>query len=825
MADRVVKVTLRAEIAQYAQAMNEAAAKTREVGSESEKAAQKREAFQKLGTTMLGVGAAMTAVTLAVAKTGIEYNTLQQTSRAALSTLLGGAQQANAQMDKLDAFARTSPFAKTTFITAQQQMLAFGIESKKVVPYLDAISEAVAAAGGSNQQLGEIAFIMAQISSAGKITAQDLMQLGQRGVNAAELIGSQMGKTGAEIRSAITSGSLDADQALDALAAGMKEKFNGASANVKQTFEGAMDRVRAAWRDLSADLAKPLVDPSGGGALVDFLNWTADILRAVQALPEPVKLAGGAIFAFAGFVALAAGGVLAATPRIIAMKAAFQALSGTMRGFALAGGIAVVALTAVVGIIGAVAAAQADARRKAEEYADTLEEGTNKITAATREMADANLSARGSFLWWEDSSAYEKAEEFGVSLGTVKDAALGSVPALEELRAAQEEATNAVARDRNQGGFQAVELGQRKRLIDSVVSSVIGEAESIEAAIEIKRRQAQADAESAEASKTSAEAYQDEAKAVQDLTDQLTGLIDTINEANGIAQDAITANAKYQSALAGISEEVEKQKKAYEEANGTLDGFNLSLDQNTEAGSKNAASLAEVAAASQNAAKAQFEQDKTTMSAEESTLKYVGTLQKQRQAFIDAAVKAGYNKDEVNKLADSIFKMPSKKDVDVLVDTANAQDKINNFVTLNNGRRVKVFVDAEGGQSYKVGNTWVSPNAEGGIYHNKVKSFASGGFEPGIYPFTAGGLHKFAEEYAEAYISMDPRRRGRSEQVWQRVGREAGFSQSSPNVNVSLEGMSITGRLEIGGDGLATIIDGRIVSSRRSPGQLDSLFA
>src|SRR5690606_8708686 len=149
------------------------------------------------------VGGAMTALTLAVAKTGIEYNTLQQTSRAALTTLLGSAEAANAQMDKLDAFARTSPFSKSTFITAQQQMLAFGVESKKVIPYLDAIQDAVAAAGGGNQELSEIAFIMEQISSAGKITAQDLLQFGQRGVNAAEIIGSQMGKTGAQIREEI----------------------------------------------------------------------------------------------------------------------------------------------------------------------------------------------------------------------------------------------------------------------------------------------------------------------------------------------------------------------------------------------------------------------------------------------------------------------------------------------------------------------------------------------------------------------------------------------------------------------------------------------
>src|SRR5690606_35412134 len=210
MATRTTAVRISAQVQEYVAGMQKMAQVTRETGSAAEKLAQKKQAFQTLGAGLAVVGGAMTALTLSVMKTGIEYNTLQQTSRAALTTLLGGAEQANAQMDKLDAFARTSPFAKTTFITAQQQMLAFGIESKKVIPYLDAIQEAVAAAGGSNQQIEEIAFIMAQISAASKITGQDLIQFGQRGINAAELIGSQMGKTGAEIKSEITAGTLGA---------------------------------------------------------------------------------------------------------------------------------------------------------------------------------------------------------------------------------------------------------------------------------------------------------------------------------------------------------------------------------------------------------------------------------------------------------------------------------------------------------------------------------------------------------------------------------------------------------------------------------------
>ncbi|MUP49136.1 hypothetical protein C3L57_08060, partial [Veillonellaceae bacterium M2-8] len=99
------------------------------------------------------------------------------------------------------------------------------MDAKKVIPVLDAIQNAVAATGGSSQQLGEITYVLAQIQAAGKITATDLMQLGQRGVDAATLIGSQMGKTGSEIRRDITNGTLSASDALDALTKGMQAKF------------------------------------------------------------------------------------------------------------------------------------------------------------------------------------------------------------------------------------------------------------------------------------------------------------------------------------------------------------------------------------------------------------------------------------------------------------------------------------------------------------------------------------------------------------------------------------------------------------------------
>jgi len=256
---------------------------------------QSERTSSRLNSMMTGAAALTTAATVALgayiaglARVGLEYNQLQQTSRAALNAILGSTEAVNEQMAQLDAFAATSPFAKSVFITAQQQMLGFGIEARKVIPYLDAIQNTTAAIGGNNQTVAELTFIMAQISAAGKITGQDLIQFGQRGVNAAELIGSQMGKTGAQIRADITAGALDANDALDALAAAMQERYGAAAENVKNTIVGATDRIKAASRDIGALLAAPFVDPQGGGYFVTWGNQVADNLRQLQRLTGPI---------------------------------------------------------------------------------------------------------------------------------------------------------------------------------------------------------------------------------------------------------------------------------------------------------------------------------------------------------------------------------------------------------------------------------------------------------------------------------------------------------------------------------------------------------
>ena len=258
---------------------------------------------------------------------------------------------------------------------------------------------------------------------------------------------------------------------------------------------------------------------------------------------------------------------------------------------------------------------------------------------------------------------------------------------------------------------------------------------------------------SAEASATAATAYQAQADNVQNLDDKLGQLIDTINAANGVGQDAVTANADYQKALADVADTIQKAKEG-------ADGYSLSLDQGTAAGAANASMFADLAKKSQDAAQAQFDVDHNAQ-------KFQANLVAGRQALIDRITDMTGNRAAAEAFADSVYRIPTKREFQLIADTATAQAQVNGFIKANDGRRLSVYVDAVGGQTYQAvdgAGHAISPkfNANGGILHY----FAGGGKMENHVAQTvpAGSWRVFGEPETrgELYAPLAPEKRNRS---------------------------------------------------------------
>ena len=406
-----------------------------------------------------------------------------------------------------------------------------------------------------------------------------------------------------------------------------------------------------------------------GSAVLGALDGLAN---AINAIPVPVltAMAGAAIAGYTAFMAWK--GV---TGVINSVKAAADTLGLSMKGMALAGGAAGLALTALILVFAAVAQAQAEANARAQAFTDTLDKTTGATTAASRKMAVDALNAKQGFLMWQ-TSAYDAAAAIGISAKTMTDAYMGVPSAVKQVTAAMQEGYD-------QGKLTGVQLDVLQNTLKQGGDMAAAAADSFR-----NNAAAMGDVDAAAGATTltaqgAADAFQKEASAADDAMNKLNGLIDATNRLNGIGQSAEETNARWQQSLAGISEEAQRQRDAFEQANGTLDGFTLSLDANTASGSSNRSMLTGAAADAQAATKAQFDLDVQTMSSKDATDKYASTLAAQRQAFIDSAVSAGFNADQVQILADKVFAMPSEKELKILADTSPATNAIQSLIQQN----------------------------------------------------------------------------------------------------------------------------------------------
>lgn len=861
MADRVVRVRLLAQVAEYNQGMLQAANATRQVGTVAAKLAQQREAFQTLGRGLVVTGAAMVGTVALVVRAAAQWESawagvtktvdgtpeqlaqvesglrgltkILPASHQEIAAVAEAAGQLGIQTPFVVAFTRTMiDMGETTNLSAQEAAMSLaqfmnimgtsqqqasnlgssvvalgnnfatterdivamglrlagagkqiGLTEGDVLGLATALSSVgIEAEAGGSAMSKVMIDIASSVESGGERLEQFARTAGMsadkfarkwrsnptealaafvRGLANAEKQGSsaigvlqEMGITEVRMRDALLRSAAAADMFSDAIALG-NEAFRENTAlaeEAQKRYATVESRIRIAGNainDAAISFGEVLLPAVGAAA--DAVAGFADFMGN---LPAPVMAAITIGTGLVGVLAFVGGTALLAVPKIAQFKVALEVLGISMRGLSIAGGAALGGLTALIGIIGAVAAAQAEARMKAESYADALAQGTD----ATRNMIAQNLTAERSFLWLSTGSLADHAETLGLSLRTVAEAVQGNRDAFEEVMDAITAA--------EQEGYKPMEdanlalYGAAVRLRQGIEDEI----GSLERAREILDQTNEITEENAETTSVAATAYLEAAREAEGLTRTLDELIDTVNEANGVGQDAITSNIRYREALAKVDETIAKAKAGTE-------GYSLTLDLNTREGQQNMKMLVDLAKEAQDAARKQYELDGNTDN-------YRKTLQNSRDTLIQRARDLGYTAEEAQNLADKIFSIPSATEWKMIADTRNAQATIDRFIYTNNGRRVNIIVDGVVGR--QVHGSSVIARADGGI-----EEYADGGFPTGIYRGRPGGIHKFAEPETgwEAYISGKPSQRDRNIGLWVEAGRRLGVlgqSTSAP---------------------------------------------
>ena len=518
--------------------------------------------------------------------------------------------------------------------------------------------------------------------------------------------------------------------------AGDIEKLGGA-------FETALIRTGSGANDVLREMVQSVT------ALVD---WYGE-------LPEPVQQTALMFGVATAAVTLFAGAAIGLRAKFTELKAQLDATNTSMGKTALVGAAAGIALTGIVTVVAILAQKQAEARAKAQAYADALDSGGD----AARKLAEANLQVDKTLLGIDFGNAYDNADKLGISLDLVTDAASGNAAAMKELNGILDVATGGGAAAQEMADKLGISLLDLSQSAGTLREQVAEETSAQERATELREQATRATERNETSVASAADAYMEAAGNTSDLNDELRKLIDTINQANGVGQDAVSANIDYRDALADVDESIQKARDG-------VDGYAISLDQGTQVGRDNMAMLVDLAKSAQDAAAAQFELDGNTDA-------YRATLEGSRQTLIDRAQQLGYNADEAGALADQIFRIPSDTEWKMIADTAEAKARVNEVIQIidrNAYRTITLNVQTNESQirfgnrntasSYANGAV-VTYHAAGSVTENHVAQIArAGAYRVWAEPETGG----------ESYVPHAASKRARSEQIMTETARILG---------------------------------------------------
>lgn len=194
-----------------------------------------------------------------------EFSSKMQQSQVAFGTLMGNSRQAAQHIKELQDLTVKFPLDFTAISTLSQRLQGAGIEAKKIVPLIKDIGNVAAATGDlSADRLEGIGIALAQIASKGKVSAEEMEQLSERGVPAWKLLSEAIGKTSGETRKLAEDGEITADVLFKAFTKMSRVKFGDAMKNQANTFSGAMKQIENVLMITASEAFKPFMAKISG---------------------------------------------------------------------------------------------------------------------------------------------------------------------------------------------------------------------------------------------------------------------------------------------------------------------------------------------------------------------------------------------------------------------------------------------------------------------------------------------------------------------------------------------------------------------------------
>lgn len=219
-----------------------------------------------IGTAFVDMSKRVASAIGSAISTGMTYNAQIETYQTSFETMLGSAEKASTLMEELKRKAAETPFELSELTEVTQLLMNYGFTADEVTEKMSMLGDI---SQGNSDKMMRVAAAYGQMSSAGKVSLEDIKQMIEAGFNPLQEITESTGESMASLYDRISKGTISVDEITDAMKRSTSEggKYFQAMQKQSKTLSGQMSTLKDNTNSFLGALTAGLFDVAKNNVL------------------------------------------------------------------------------------------------------------------------------------------------------------------------------------------------------------------------------------------------------------------------------------------------------------------------------------------------------------------------------------------------------------------------------------------------------------------------------------------------------------------------------------------------------------------------------
>lgn len=232
----------------------------------------------KAAKALAGIGTAVGSAAVAGATMGVNYNAQMETFQTSFEVMTGSAEKAQQTVSTLQKMGASTPFEMTDLAETTQLLMNYGFTADDAISRMSMLGDI---SQGNADKMNSIATAYGQMSSAGKVSLEDVKQMIEAGFNPLQEISQTTGESMASLYDRISKGKISVDEITQSMIRSTSEggRYFKSMEKQSKTFSGQVSTMKDNFNNMLGTLTKGLSEKLAGTVLPkinDFIGKLTD---------------------------------------------------------------------------------------------------------------------------------------------------------------------------------------------------------------------------------------------------------------------------------------------------------------------------------------------------------------------------------------------------------------------------------------------------------------------------------------------------------------------------------------------------------------------